>query len=129
MPIYVYKNPKTNESIEVIQSMTEDHVYIDEDGLEWKRVFIPSQLNTEASIDPWSNSDFVEKTRDTKGSYGDMIDRSSELSEKRANQNGGVDPVRQKYFKDYSKKRNGAKHPKDNKKKVYENKHVKIDLS
>ena len=85
MPIYVYKNPKTNESIEVIQSMTEDHVYIDEDGLEWKRVFIPSQLNTEASIDPWSNSDFVEKTRDTKGSYGDMLDRSSELSEKRAN--------------------------------------------
>ena len=30
MPIYVYKNPITNESIEVIQSMTEDHVYIDE---------------------------------------------------------------------------------------------------
>ena len=129
MPIYVYKNPKTNESIEVIQSMTEDHVYIDEDGLEWKRVFIPSQLNTEASRDRWSNSDFVEKTRDTKGSDGGMLDRSSELSEKRANQNGGVDPVRQKYFKDYSKKRNGAKHPKDNKKKVYENKHVKIDLS
>jgi len=128
MPIYVYQNPSTDEIREVVQSMSEEHVYVDEDGLEWKRVFIPSQLKTEASIDPWSNSDFVEKTRNTKGTYGDMLDRSAELSEKRADQNGGVDPIRQKYFKDYSKKRNGAKHPKEKQKKVFENKHVKIKL-
>ena len=90
MPVYIYKNPKTEETIEVIQSMSEDHIYVDKNGLKWDRVFLPSQLNTEASIDPWSNVDFVEKTRNTKDTYGGMLDRSAELSaKKRADQNGG----------------------------------------
>jgi len=110
MPIYIYQNPKTEECKEVFQSMNDEHVYSDKSGLKWKRVFVASQLKTEASIDPWSNVDFVEKTRNTKGTYGDMLDRSSELSEKRASQNGGIDPIKQKAYKDYSKKRGGAKH-------------------
>ena len=128
MPIYVYKNPKTEECIEIIQSMNEDHTYVDSNGLKWDRVFLPSQLNTEASIDPWSNVDFVEKTRNTKDTYGGMLDRSAELSAKRADQNGGIDPVKQKSFKDYASKRNGKTHPQDRIKKVAENKHVKIEL-
>lgn len=127
MPIYIYQNPETNETIEVLQSMTEEHVYVDEKGLEWKRVFVPSQLTTESSIDPWSEKQFVEKTRNSKGNYGDLLDRSAELSSKRADQNGGVDPIKQKYFKDYSKKRGGAKHPKDRKKTI-ETKNYKIDF-
>ena len=39
MPIYIYKNPDTEEYKEVIQTMNEEHIYIDEFGLEWKRVF------------------------------------------------------------------------------------------
>ncbi len=127
MPIYIYQNPETNKTIEVLQSMTEEHVYVDEKGLEWKRVFVPSQLATESSIDPWSENQFVEKTRNSKGNYGDLLDRSAELSSKRANENGGVDPIKQKYFKDYSKKRGGAKHPED-KKKTIETKNYKIDF-
>ena len=127
MPIYVYQNPETEEYVEVVQSMSEKHVYFDDDGVEWKRVFLPSQLNTEATIDPWSQKDFVEKTRYTKDTYGGMSDRSAELSEKRAEQNGGIDPVKQKYFKDYSKKRGGAKHPADKKKSI-ENKNFKIEF-
>lgn len=126
MPIYIYQNPKTNEYVEVIQSMNDTHVYFDDDGLEWKRVFIPSQLNTESSINPWDKNDFVEKTKNTKGSYGDMLDRSAELSSKRADQNGGIDPIKQKYFSEYSKKRGGAKHIKDPSSKK-ENKNFKID--
>ena len=41
-----------------------------------------------------------------------MWDRSKELSEKRKEKEGR-DPVQQQYFKDYSKKRKGVKHPKD----------------
>jgi len=41
------------------------------------------------------------------------MDRSAEWSEKRAAQNGGVDPVKKNYFKEYSKKRGGKKHEKD----------------
>lgn len=127
MPIYIYENPETNETIEVFQSMSEKHIYIDKEGLEWKRVFIPSQLKTEASIDPWSSNDFVEKTKNSKGSYGDMLDRSAELSQKRADKNGGVDPIKKKYFNDYSKKRGGAKHSADRPKSI-ETKNVKIDF-
>ena len=32
------------------------------------------------------------------------------MSQRRADQAGGVDPVKEKYFKEYSKKRKGAKH-------------------
>jgi len=128
MPIYIYKNPNTDESIEILQSMNEDHIYVDNDGLEWKRVFIPTQLNTEASIDPWSNSDFVEKTRYTKGTYGDMLDRSSELSEKRASENGGIDPVKQKAYDNYAKKRGGTRHPKELKEKKVNSKNVNISF-
>ncbi len=127
MPIYIYENPKTKEVIEVFQSMDEKHTYVDKNGVKWDRVFLPSQLKTEASIDPWNANDFVEKTKNVKGSYGDMLDRSSELSEKRAEKNGGVDPIKKKYFEDYSKKRGGAKHSADRPKTI-ETKNVKIDF-
>jgi len=113
MPIYIYQNPITEECIEIVQSMNDEHKYIDEKGLEWKRVFIGSQLKTESSINPWDKNDFVEKTKNVKGSYGDILDRSAELSHKRAEQNGGIDPIKQNYFSEYSKKRGGAKHIKD----------------
>ena len=96
-------------------------------GVEWKRLYSSPQLNTEATIDPWNNSDFVNKTQNTKGNIGDLLDRSAELSNKRASENGGVDPLKQKYYKNYSKERNGAKHP-DQIKKTYESKNVRIDF-
>ena len=40
---------------------------------------------------------------------GDLWDRSKELSDKRAHENGGVDPIRANYEKDYSSKRKGKK--------------------
>ena len=83
MPVYIYKHPKKEEYIEVIQSMNEDHVYFDEDGLEWNREFTNPQLNCESNIDPFDNNAFIEKTGKMKGTYGDMIDLSSEMSEKR----------------------------------------------
>jgi hypothetical protein len=113
MPIYVYEHPKTEEVIELIQGMNDEHVYVDKEGVEWKRIFLSSQLNTESSIDHWSSNDFVEKTKDAKGSYGDMLDRSAELSEKRSKDYGGIDPVKQKYFENYSKNRGGSKHLQD----------------
>ena len=77
--------------------------------------------------DPFSTNDFLDRTKSKKGTYGNMMDYSKELSEKRASVMGGVDPVKQNYYKEYSKNRRGAKHP-DTFKKSFENKHVKIDL-
>jgi len=39
MPAYTFQHPKTEEVIEVTQSMTDEHVYIDEKGVRWKRVW------------------------------------------------------------------------------------------
>lgn len=128
MPLYVFHHPE-DESItkDVFFNMNDEKFYIDKDGLEWKRVFLGSQLSCDADIDPWSNSDFVNKTANKKGSLGDIMDKSAELSSQRAKENGGVDPVKQKYYKNYSKQRGGAVHN-DLKPKTFENKNIKIEL-
>ena len=76
-----------------------------------------TQLNTEASIDPWNNADFVNKTAGKQGTYGDLMDRSAELSAQRASQNGGVDPVKEKYYKNYSKNQKRCKASRSDEKK------------
>jgi hypothetical protein len=129
MPIYEYQNPETGELIEVLQTMVEDHVYFDSDGLEWKRVFTAPNMSVDSQIDPYSSKDFVQKTENKKGTIGDMMDYSKELSQERAEKNGGVDPVKEKYYKDYSDKRKGAKHVDQIKSEMNNNKHVSIDLS
>ena len=69
----------------------------------------------------------METTAAKKGTMGDMMDYSKELSMKRAAKNGGVDPVKEKYYKKYSDARNGTKHPQEIKDKGYESKNVKIE--
>lgn len=128
MPLYLFQHPKSKEIKEVFFGMNDEKKYLDKEGCEWKRIYSLPQLNTESSIDPWSNSDFVNKTANMKGTVGDLLDKSSELSAKRAEQSGGVDPLKKKYYQEYSKQRGGAKHPTENK-KSFENKHIKIDLN
>mgnify|MGYP001160803995 CR=1 FL=1 len=126
MPLYCFSNPKTGDVIDVFFHMNDDKVYIDEEGLEWKREYSSPELNANGSIDPWDSKSFVNKTS-KGGTVGDLLDRSADLSKERASQNGGVDPVKEKYYKNYSKNRNGAIHE-DKKPKNFENKHVKIEL-
>ena len=126
MPLYCFSNPKTGEVRDVFFHMNDEKVYIDDDGLEWNREYFSPELNTNGTVDPWDSKSFVDKTRN-KGTMGDLLDRSADLSKERASQNGGVDPVKEKYYKNYSKNRNGAIHE-DKKPKKFENKHVKIEL-
>ena len=109
MPCYVYENPSTGETKDVYQSMTEPHVY-SEEGVEWRRVWNTVEAAASTQIDPFSEQAFIEKIGSTKGSYGDVIDRSAELSEQRASKRGGVDPVKQKKYADYTKL-TGKPHP------------------
>lgn len=128
MPIYIYQNPNTKEYTEVFQTMMEDHVYFDSEGLEWKRVFTTPNMSIDSQIDPHSSKEFIEKTAGKKGTMGDMMDYSKELSHARAESNGGIDPVKEKYYKDYATKRNGAKHVDQIKSDMKKNKHVNIDF-
>lgn len=125
MPLYTYKHPETNECKDILQSMNEEHVYIDEEGVEWNRVYFAPNASIDSNIDPFSQRQFTESTGAKKGTVGDMLDYSAEMSQRRAEQTGGTDPVKQKYFDDYAKKRNGQRHIAE--KKTYESKNVKVD--
>ena len=112
MPLYTYEHPETEEQIDLIQSMNEEHVYIDSKGVEWKRVFYSPQTNIDSKVDPFDSRSFINKTGNQKGTYGDIIDQSKEMSQKRKDKLG-YDPVQKKYFKEYKEKRRGVKHPLD----------------
>jgi hypothetical protein len=112
MPIYLYQNPKTGKVKEIIQSVHDTHEY-SEDGIKWDRIFTAPELNTFEKLGAESTArQFSELTGKQKGTMGDLWDRSKELSDKRKKLYGGSDPVKKKYYQDWSKKRKGKVHPK-----------------
>lgn len=132
--LYKFKHTKTGEIHEVEMSMKDYEAYKGPNGDDehWERVYEAPQINmgvsTAKSIDPWDNNSFVNRTKDMKGTVGDLLDHSAELSTKRAKESfNGEDPLKRKYFDDYSKARGGKKHLKDLKKTI-ENKHMRVDL-
>lgn len=129
MPIYSFLNKKTGEVIDVFQSMNDIHEYKGKSGKEnfWERIFYSPNASIDTKQDPFSSNQYLDRTKSKKGTYGNMLDYSKELSEKRAHVNGGVDPVKEKYYTEYSKQRKGAKHP-DKMKKTFENKNFKVEL-
>lgn len=128
MPLYIFYNTETEEYREVLQSMNDKHEYFGESGDEfcWRRVFTVPQASIDSKIDPFSTKDFVSKTGNKKGTYGDLLDKSAELSRKRSEMAGGSDPVKEQYFKKYSEARRGAKHP--DQMKSLETKNIKVDF-
>jgi len=111
----------------VLQGMNEKHTYIDENGLEWKRVFQVPNAAVDSQIDANNPVAFIDATKNKKGTYGDLLDKSNELSEKRAKEHGGQDPIKEKFLSDYSKKTKGKKHPSLIMKKNYESSRVKVE--
>lgn len=108
MPYYIFRNPATNEFREIFQSMKAEHVYFAE-GVKWEREFTSPQASIDTKIDMYSPKDFVEKSRNKKGTVGELWDASAELSKKREDKNG-KDNFKAKYYEDYAKKRRGKKH-------------------
>ena len=53
MPLYDFKHPERDEYIELSFGMNDDKAYIDEEGVEWQRVFeIPNARPPNRSFDP-----------------------------------------------------------------------------
>lgn len=125
MPIYIFKHPEKEQYKEIFFKMNDEKKFIDENNLEWKRVFTSPELSTFGETDPWSHNDFMDKTSSKKGTVGDMMNHSEELSQKRKDKLG-YDPLKKKFYENYSKARGGAKHPKEIKEKGYESDKVKI---
>jgi len=111
MPEYLYQHPQTEEVKSVIQSIHDKHEYIDEKGIKWNRIYTVPQMGVDTKMDAnTSSKEFSEKTKNKRGSLGDLFDQSKELSEARKKMYG-KDPVKKKYWDDWSKKRKGKKHP------------------
>lgn len=115
MPLYTYEHPKTKKQITLVQRMTEEHVYTDEKGVKWNRVFEKpnARIDTLGDMDAFSSKEFMEKTKNKKMTMGSMWDLSAELSAKRAKASGGKDPVKQKTVEAYRKKCKGKAHPQE----------------
>ncbi len=128
MPEYTFYRESTGEQRGVFQAMNDPHVYHgkNNDENDWIRVFHVPATSIDSKIDPSRPQDFVEKTGKKRGTIGNLLDVSQELSEKRAEIHGGVDPVKQKFFEDYAKNRKGKKHPLQM--KTFENKDFKIEF-
>ena len=103
MPYYLFSNPDTEEIREIFFNMNDEKVYIDENNLKWNREFVVPQASVDANIDPYSKRAFMDKTNKA-GTFGEMMDLSKELSEKRGGSKN--DPVKKDYSKDWKKKRN-----------------------
>lgn len=118
MPIYLFSNPKNeDEVIEIIMSVHEKHEY-SKDGVKWNRVFTKPNAAIDTKWDANSPQDFVEKSAKYKGgTVKDLWDKSAELSAKREKEKG-KDPVKEQYYKEYSKKHMGKDHPEVKKKKL-----------
>jgi|TARA_R110001592_G_scaffold174472_3_gene413316 predicted nucleic acid-binding Zn ribbon protein len=127
MPLYTYRHPDTGEEKDILQMMNDEHIYIDEFGLEWKRVFTVPHASIDTKLDAFDKNGFIEKSGKMQGTVGDMLDYSAELSQERAERSEtGEDPIKRKNFDDYEK-RNGKKHLSDVKKTIETSK-IRVDL-
>jgi len=112
MPEYLYQHPTDGKIIFLIQKINDKHEYTDTNGTKWNRIFTAPQINAQEKLSVNSTEkDFARVTSSQRGNVGDLFDRSQELSDKRKKVYG-KDPIKNEYFKNWSKKRGGKKHPK-----------------
>lgn len=115
MPIYLYQHPKTEEIIEIVQSVNDVHEF-SRDGVKWHRIFTSPQLNKDTQIDPFDAKSFIKAT-DKPDTLGALFDRSAEAAAKRKDKEG-IDPIKEKYYDGWSKRRKGMEHPDVKKRKA-----------
>lgn len=116
MPIYLYEDGETGEVKEVFQGVHDAHEY-SEGGKQWKRIFTVPNASVSSRV-PRTKNEFMSVTSEKKGTLGNVMDLSKEMSERRAKEHGGEDPVKRKYYKDYEKQFR-MKHPHDRQTKKF----------
>lgn len=100
MPFYTFQHPILQKTIDVFFKMNDEKKYIDEDGLEWNRVFYPPLFAFDTMIDPHDPKAFVKKT-EKGGTLGDIMDLSKEMSERRGGDKN--DEIKVEYSKNKEK--------------------------
>ena len=103
--------------------MNEEHIFFDKNGLKYNRIYTSPNYAIDSKIDPFSSKDFAEKTRNKKGTIGDLLNKSKELSEKRGGETN--DPVLKNYLSSYEKDK-GVKHSSEVKKEKIQKANKKL---
>lgn len=110
MPYYIFSNPnKPLETIEVFFSMNDKKEYI-KNGIKWIREYIIPQTSIDQKWDALNSKDFVNKSRNKKGTVNDLFEKSAELSEKRE-KIMGRDEKKKLWYDNWQRRRRGKIHP------------------
>lgn len=110
MPIYIFRHSKTGEYREVVMSIHDKKVFNGDNGDQiglWDREFINPYISTSSSLskaDPNDPAAFSRAVEGKNGTLGEMMDASAEMSLRRAEKNGGIDPVKKKNQDEYKEK-------------------------
>lgn len=112
MPLYVFQS-EDGVVQDIFFSMSDAPAIgstIELDGVKWRRILTKPNMSVDTQNNPFSSKDFNKNLENKKVTIGDMWDASKEASEKRAAKCGGVDPVKQNYYNQYTKDHKGIKH-------------------
>lgn len=111
-PVFDFQHETTGEIISVLVKHTEpDHLRHEQtvDGKIYKRVYSAPTTAKDTKTGDCTLNDFSRVTEGKNLTVGQMWKISEEMSKARADKNGGLDPVKEKFYKDFEKK-NGKKH-------------------
>jgi len=72
MPVYQFTHPEYPSLIELVQSMTEPHTYIDDEGVEWRRVWNAPNTAIDTQVDPFDSKAFINSTNNKKGTIAKL---------------------------------------------------------
>lgn len=119
---YDFQCPRTGRVITLYQSMGEEHKFVDDEGVEWNRIFYKPNaiIDSIYNIDPRDKRKFVERTGRHKGKLKDIYQLSAELSERRADRDG-FDVIKERCMDNYEQSRPNTRHPLRKQKELKEN--------
>lgn len=106
MPVYDYADEATGKVISVLVRLDEPdearRVQI-QDGITYKRIYSAPLAAVDTAKGSLSQEDFNRVTQNKNLKVGDFWDISREMSQDRADRNGGYDPVKEKFYEKHLK--------------------------
>lgn len=113
MPVHEFLHEASGKKIEIyvpINAPAEQHQVQVVDGDTYKRVYAAPLASIDTHLKDATQEDFRRLTTNKKNlTVGQMWEMSSEMSHHRAEKNGGVDDVKEKFYSNYEKQM-GKKH-------------------
>lgn len=109
MPVYDFESPdgKVISVLVPLNAADAERASQTVDGVVYKRVYSAPLAAKDTLRKGGSNEDFKRVTEGKNLKVGEMWEISKEMSKDRADRNGGHDPVKEQYYRDYAKKTGG----------------------